>query len=148
MRLLLPIDASDESLWSIGYALRLKRAGKPVEAIVLNVGEPVTQWEPLRFRTRTEISRFQAERGQAFIDAACRELVAADIPCQGLFRQGEIVATILATAEEQQCDAIVMPSPKCLLARFLGPDVVGKIRRQHREFPVVFVNKNGEALNG
>ena len=82
-RLLLPICACEESRWGIGYARQLQRAGQPVEAILLNVGEIVTQWQVLRFRTQQEVAQFQAERAQAFIDEASAPLAAENIPRRG-----------------------------------------------------------------
>lgn len=73
-RLLLPICACEESRWGIGYARQLQRAGQPVEAILLNVGEPVRNLHVLRFRTQQEIEAFQASRAQCFIDEANRQL--------------------------------------------------------------------------
>ena len=61
-RLLLPINASEESRWGLKYARQLHESGTPVEAILLNVGEPVTQWQVLRFRTQQEIAEFQSAR--------------------------------------------------------------------------------------
>ena len=61
-RLLLPICACEESRWGIGYARQLQRAGQPVEAILLNVGEPVRNLHVPRFRTQQEIEAFQASR--------------------------------------------------------------------------------------
>ncbi len=62
LRLLVPVNANDDSRWGITYALRLHAQGRAVEVCCLNVGEPVTQWEVLRFRTQADIARFQAER--------------------------------------------------------------------------------------
>ena len=49
---LLPINANADSRWGVRYALQRQLEGTPVEVVLLNVGEFVTQWQVLRFRTR------------------------------------------------------------------------------------------------
>ncbi|MDK9724524.1 MAG: universal stress protein [Sterolibacteriaceae bacterium MAG5] len=142
-RLLIPIDATPESRWGVVYALRRHGAGDAIEACFLNVGEPVTQWEVLRFRTQAEIAAFQSERAQAFIEEACLPLIAKDIPCRGFFKQGNVVFSILDTAEELGCDKIVLPRPTSGLWRLLGRDVVGSVIRRHRGIPIIVVGADG-----
>ena len=74
IRLLLPIDATEESRWGIRYALHRHEEGQKIEVILLNIGEPITQWQILRFRTQQEIASFQSDRAQAFIDEASQPL--------------------------------------------------------------------------
>ncbi|MFA7322556.1 MAG: hypothetical protein WC000_13915, partial [Dokdonella sp.] len=81
LRLLVPINANEDSRWSIRYALRRQQESRAVEVILLNVGEPITEWEVLRFRTQQEISRFQEESAQRFIGEATAPLMTANIPC-------------------------------------------------------------------
>lgn len=143
LRLLLPINACEDSRWSIQYALQRHREGASLEVILLNIGEPVTQWQVLRFRTQQEIAQFQSDRAQAFIEEATRQLVAEEIPCRGLFKQGELVFSILDTAEELDCDEIIMPTQKKCLASIFSDDTVSAVRRQQRDVPVVIVNREG-----
>ena len=146
LRLLVPINASEDSRWGLQYALRRQRQGAQLEVILLNVGEPITQWEVLRFRTQQEIEQFQSERAQAFIDEASQPLVASNIPCRGIFKQGKLVFSILDTAEELDCDEIVMPVSQSWLASLFSCDVVGSVQHQQRSIPVVMVNDHGESL--
>ena len=146
LRLLVPINASEDSRWGLQYALRRQREGAPLEVILLNVGEPITQWEVLRFRTQQEIEQFQSERAQAFIDEASPLLAANAIAWRGIFKQGKLVFSILDTAEELDCDEIVMPVSKTWLASLFSCDVVSTVLHQQRGVPVVQVNERGEAL--
>ena len=118
LRILIPINANEDSRRAIQYALRRQREGRDVEAILLHVGEPITQWEVLRFRTQQEIAQFQAERAQAFIDEASGMLETAGIPCRGLFKQGDVVFSILDTAEEAGCACREAPPARC--SRYRG----------------------------
>lgn len=63
LRILAPINANDDSRWGVRYALRRRREGKKVEVILLNVGEPVDQWQVLRFRTQREIAMPMPRKG-------------------------------------------------------------------------------------
>ena len=146
LRLLVPINANQHSRWGVQYALRCQRQGVLVEVILLNVGEPITQWEVLRFRTRQEIEQFQSERAQAFIEEASQELAENDIAYRGVFKQGELVFSILDTAEELDCDEIVMPSPKSWLSGLFSGDIVSTVVKQQRAIPVVFVDDQGHTL--
>lgn len=145
IRVLIPIDATPESRWAVAYALRRHGAGDAIEACFLNVGEPITQWEVLRFRTQAEIAAFQSEQAQAFIEEACLPLIAKDIPCRGFFKQGNVVFSILDTAEELGCDEIVLPRPTSGFWRLFGRDVVGSVVRRHRGIPIIVVGADGTA---
>lgn len=145
IRVLIPINAKEDSRWGIYYALRRHHDGTPVEAILLNVGEPITQWEVLRFRTQQEISEFQSQRAQFFIEDACQPLAAAGVPWRGLFKQGEVAFTILDTAEELGCDEIVMPAPKKGLASLFCAGVVADVMKRARGMRVVIVGSEGIA---
>ena len=147
-RLLVPINANEDSRWGAAYALRRREAGDEVEVCFLNVGEIITQWQVLRFRTQAEIAAFQAERAEAFIEEASQALLARDIPCRGYFKQGDIVFSILDTAEELQCDEIVLPLPHHGLGTLFSRDIVAAVARRQRDIPVVTVDRFGEARAG
>jgi hypothetical protein len=142
-RLLLPIDATARSRWGIAYARALRRRGQAIEATLLSIGEPVTNWEVLRFRTHDEIARFQAERARYFLEEAAQPLTADGIPCRTLFREGEVVFEILDAAEQLDCTEIVLPAPAPRLIALFSDDTVRKILRQQRGIPVVIVDENG-----
>jgi len=146
LRILLPINASEDSRWGIQYALRRHREGSQLEVVLLNIGEPVTQWQVLRFRTQQEVAQFQSDRAQAFIEEASQLLAAENIPSRGIFKQGELVFSILDTAEELDCDEIVMPEPNRGMSSFFSSDIVSQVQHQQRGIPVVVVNSEGENL--
>lgn len=145
LRILVPINANEDSRWGIQYALRRQREGAQVEVILLNVGEPITQWELLRFRTQQEIAQFQSDSARAFIDEAAGPLATAGIPCRGFFRQGDLVFSILDAAEEAGCDEIVMPLPGKGLSSIFSRDIVATVRHRQRDVPVVAINREGMA---
>ncbi|MFB0934524.1 MAG: universal stress protein [Propionivibrio sp.] len=144
MRLLIPVNGSENSLWAVKYALRLQAAGLSPEAVVLSVGEPVNQWQVMQFRTQQEIGQFQSRKAQSCIDEAVRLLESGGVSCRGLFKQGDVVFSILDTAEELECDEIVLPRKKERWAGLFGRSVVQDIVRSQRSIPVVVVNNRGE----
>lgn len=148
MRLLIPIDATERSRWGVRYALRQHHVGKPVQACLLFVTEPVTSLELLRFRTHDEIARFQAENGQLLIEDAADPLVRAGIPCEVVLREGEVAFQILDAAEQLGCSSVVLPQPQPRLARLLCRDVVQEVLNQARALPVVTVNAEGMPVDG
>lgn len=145
LRLLVPINANEDSRWGVTYALRLHDEGREVEVCFLNVGEVITQWQVLRFRTQAEIEKFQAERAEAFIEEASRPLTAKRVLYRGFFKQGDIVFLILDTAEELECDEIVMPLPHTGLLSVFSRDIVTSVLRRQRGVQLTLVDRNGVA---
>lgn len=145
MRLLIPVNGSENSLWAVKYALRLQAEGVGPEVVVLNVGEPVNQWQVMQFRTQQEIGQFQLRKGQSCIDEAIRPLAAGNVSCRGVFKPGEVVFSILDTAEELECDEIVLPLKKERWSGLFGRSIVQDIVRSQRSIPVVLVNSQGES---
>lgn len=147
-RLLVPINADEDSRWGAAYAMRCHKAGEELEVCFLNVGEIITQWQVLRVRTQAEIASFQAGRAEAFIEEASRPLLDAGIECRGFFKRGDIVFSILDTAEELQCDEIVLPLPQAGWSALLSRGLVGAIARGRRSVAVVMVDQSGTPMSG
>ena len=147
LRILVPINADEDSRWGVQYALHRHIEGRELEVILLNVGEPITQWEVLRFRTQVEISQFQSERAQAFIDEASAPLNAENILCRGCFKQGNVVFSILDTAEELACDEIVLPRPQSGFWGLFSRGIVASIVRRHHDIPIVLVDQDGAPID-
>ena len=141
LKLLIPIDASAESAWSLRYAIECARAGVAVEVCLLHIAEPVRNWEVLRFYTEAEVSQYFQERAAIFLEAAANTLREAGIPSQRYFRQAEAVAGIIDLAEELNCSAIVVPSTYCL---GLFPAGLGRrLRQRHGTVPLTLVQSDG-----
>ena len=146
-RLLIPVDPTERSRWGVQYAIRQKRCGTPVQAVLLFVSEPVTAPEVLRFRTQAEIARFQAECGVQILHDAAQPLLAAGVACQEIYRQGDIVAEIGDAAEQLACDEIVLPLPHARLAKLLSRDVVREVIKRVKDVAVVTSDAEGVAAS-
>jgi hypothetical protein len=142
-RFLLPIDATERSRWGIPYVRARHRAGQVTDVALLFVGEPITDWRVLRFRTHDEIARFQSQRAHFLLEEAAQPLVRDGIPVRALFREGELAFEILDAAEQLECSEIVLPTPPPRLLTLLSGDVVRAVLRRQRGIPVVTVDENG-----
>lgn len=108
-RLLIPIDATEESRWGVRYALRRAESGVRVEVFLLYIAEPVRNWEVLRFRTEEEVRNFFQERSAVFLEEAAAPLRQAQIPFQTYFRETQLVPGVSDFSEEFGCTEIVVP---------------------------------------
>ncbi len=144
LKLLLPVDATERSRWTIQYALRHRQSGQSVQVSLLLVAEPVTDWQILRFYSQEHVRRFQAERAQYILDDAAQPLRQARIPVQLKFLEGDIPFEILDLAEQLDCDEIVLPLPHPRWAKLLSTDVVRQVLERQRNIPVVTVDARGE----
>lgn len=142
-KLLIPIDATEESRWAIHYAIRRARAGTSVEVYLLYIVEPVKNWEVLRFHTEQEVRQRFEERSAFFLEEAAQALLAAGIPCHRFSREDELVHGIQAFAEEKGCTEIVVPR----LAFFgLFPYGIGaKLASKRSNVPVVLTTEDGSS---
>lgn len=142
-RLLIPIDATEESRRSVGYAIDLARQPERVEACLLCIVEPVRDWEVLRFRTEQEVHRYFEERSEIFLEEASAPLKAAGISCKTYFLEQEPVFGILDLAEQLDCTEIVIPKPDW--RGFLSSGLGRKLKGAQRSIPVVLVRPDGSA---
>lgn len=141
--LLIPVDATERSHWGIQYALRQQRDGKPVRVTMLFVAVPPDDWRILRFKTESEILRFQIGRGRILLEEAASILRQAGIDVQCLVREGNIVSQILDAAEQCECDAVVLPLPHSRLLKLWSADLVREVIRRAGPISILTVNAKG-----
>lgn len=142
IRFLLPVDATDRSLWAVSYVLRMaQQAPRQPEVVLLFVAPPVRNWEVLKFRTESEIHQFFQERAEIFLSQAAGPLLAAGIRVYRVFREVEPVHGIPAIAEELGCSEIVMPKPECW--GLFSSRLPFKVRREAHGTPVTLVSPEG-----
>lgn len=143
--LLLPVDATDRSRWSIQYALRKHAGGRDLVVHLLLVAEPVTNWEVLRFYSQERVRQFQVERGSFLLEDAAQPLRQAGITVQTHLREGDIAFNILDVAEQLDCDEIVLPVPHPRWTRLPGADIVRAVLQRQRDVLVTVVTEDGTA---
>lgn len=141
LRLLIPVDATPETLWAVRYALRRAQEGRAVETCLLYVAEPVRSWEVLKFRTEQEVRQHFQQRAAIFLRDAAVPLEAAGVAHTEHFREADAVFGILDVAEELDCSEIVLPMPGW---RVLYPHAIGyRLQRAARSIPVTLVRAEG-----
>lgn len=143
LRVLIPINADTDSQNGVQYALRRQREGHGVYVALLNVGEPLGGFKHLRFRTQEEINRVQTRQAVSFFETAATPLEAAGLDYCCLFKEGDVVFSILDAAEQLECDEIAMPLPKPWWWSFLSREIVPLVVLNRRHIPVVTVDGDG-----
>lgn len=141
VRLLIPIDATDESRWGLVYASRLASSGVQVEVCLLFVAEPVRNWEVLRFYTEDEVRKHFQERSAIFLGEAEKTLSEAGITCRTYFREADAVGGVIDMAEELNCSEVVVPRIQWLglFPSGLGPKLINR----HCTIPVTLIKADG-----
>jgi hypothetical protein len=109
LRILIPIDASENSYWCIRYAIELSKRNVPLEVLLLFIAEPVKNWEVLRFHTESEIREHFHQRSEVFLSEAANLLKVSGIACSTYFREADPIQGIVEFAEEKNCSEIVVP---------------------------------------
>lgn len=143
LRILIPVNADTDSQNGVQYALRRQREGHGVYAVLLNIAEPLGGLKHLRYRKHGEIDRIQTLQAVSFFEAASAPLEAAGVAYCCLFKEGEVVFSILDAAEQQGCDEIAMPLPKPRWWSFLSREIVPLVVLNRRHIPVVTVDGDG-----
>lgn len=141
---LILIDGSEESQWSLQYALRQYQAGIAKEITLVCVVTPVRHWEVLKFRTEEEVRQHFLARSSIFLDDASARLETEHAPHRTLIRESDDRAScLLSLAEELACGEIVLPHEgwrSCL------PGSLTRQLRQHaRGISIVTVEAQGVA---
>lgn len=141
VRLLIPIDATDESRWGLVYASRLAKTGAQVEVCLLFVAEPVRNWEVLRFYTEDEVRKHFQERSAIFLGEAEKILSEAGLTSRTYFREADAVGGVIDMAEELNCSEVVVPRTHWLglFPSGLGPKLINR----DCIIPVTLINADG-----
>jgi nucleotide-binding universal stress UspA family protein len=107
MKVLIPVDGSNAALAPVAHVERARRAGTPVEVVLLNV-QPRFHRYLSRFSTRTSRDALRAERSAAAMARAVAALAAAAVPFRSLTEVGRPAERIAAVAARERVDEIMM----------------------------------------
>lgn len=108
MKILLPVDGSEPALDAVRHAIQLQRAGLAASFWLVAVQEPVYLYEVVLPPTPEVLDRFGGVVGAHFLAGAEALLLAAGVPYEREIASGEPAATLMAIAQREGCDAIVM----------------------------------------
>lgn len=143
VRLLIPIDATDQSRWGLKYASRLASSGTQLEVNLLFVAEPVRRWEVLRFYTEAEVAQHFHQRAVIFLEQAEAELIERGVSCRSFFREADSVGGVIDVAEELNCSEIVVPKIEWL--GIFSSGLGQKLMNRRCNIPVKLINADGSA---
>jgi nucleotide-binding universal stress UspA family protein len=115
MKILLPVDGSDAALEAVRHALRLRQEGLDASFLLATVQDPTYLYELLLAPDADVLERLSGTAGAHALAAAEALCNAAGAPFTREIGVGAPVATLLAMARQQGCDAIILG------ARGLGP---------------------------
>ncbi|MBI3140305.1 MAG: universal stress protein [Rhodocyclales bacterium] len=105
---LVPVDGSPNSERTVRHVIALAGSCPALEVVLLNVQEPIDDWQVRRFLKPEEIEAMEESKGGDQLKAARALLDAAGVPYTPSVVVGPVAETISKTALEQGCDGIVM----------------------------------------
>ena len=108
MKILLPVDGSDESLDAVRHALHLIREGLQASLVLANVQEPASLYELLRAHDAEVIESVTHGAGVHSLEAASAMCTAAGVNFEAEIATGEPAHTLHDIAERLGCDMVVM----------------------------------------
>jgi nucleotide-binding universal stress UspA family protein len=108
MKILLPVDGSDESLDAVRHALQLVRQGLRASLVLANVQEPASLYELLRAHDAEVIESVSHGAGVHSLEAATALCQAAGVSFESELATGEPAHTLHDIAERLGCDMVVM----------------------------------------
>lgn len=109
MKILIPVDGSDNAISAVNYAIRLARETTSIpQLFLLNVQWNVAAGNVKLFINQDTINDYYREQGMDALKIARAALDEADLPYQYHISIGQPAEAILQYAEEQQVDSIVI----------------------------------------
>jgi hypothetical protein len=140
----LPLKNAAEVEGAIEYAIRRRAQARMVAVRLLHIEEAAAHWQMLVGGITATATRQRCH--QDIFAKTLRRLEGLDIEYAAYIRSGPIVFTILDTAEELECDEIVVPAPGTGLMSLWSRDIVLTLLARQRAVPVVAVDKHGMAV--
>lgn len=108
MKILLPVDGSDESLDAVRHALLLIGQGLKASLVLANVQEPASLYELLRAHDAEVIESVSHGAGVHSLEAANAMCTAAGVSFESVIDTGDPTHTLCDIAERLGCDMVVM----------------------------------------
>jgi len=108
LKILAPIDGSNNSARVIEYLIQFARASKPFEVCLINVRDSVDSPQAHRFWSEEQIRDFQQKEGSLLLEPARTKLDESGIRCSAEVVVGDIAPTIAGQAKTKGCHMIVM----------------------------------------
>jgi nucleotide-binding universal stress UspA family protein len=110
MKIMVPVDGSEEALDAVRYALRLRDEGLQISLVLANVQEPMYLYEIVMARDAELLRRIGAEVSEHALGNAESLVKDSGIDYEMVAGTGDPSHTLVDLAEDYQCDMIVMGS--------------------------------------
>jgi nucleotide-binding universal stress UspA family protein len=109
MRILVPVDGSDNALRAVRYAVSARDLYRePVDIHLINVQRRVASGGVRMFIPQPQLNDFYQEEGEAALKSARALLDAAGVPYHAHIAVGEEPESIARYAREHDCQLVVM----------------------------------------
>lgn len=111
LKLLVPLDRSETASRALQYAIALGKSNGPVSLHVVTAHEgAIENMRALAFMHLDEIEKNFNAQSEAILQPALAQVKASGIPFTSEILTGDIAKAIVACAEQQGCNGIVMGS--------------------------------------
>lgn len=108
LKLLVPVDGSDHARRALDHALHLCVGQCAAELHLINVQEPIVDWEVRRFLREEEIDKMLHDKAEAVLAEAASQVEAVGCRVERHVAIAEIAQAIADQAKALGCDQIVM----------------------------------------
>ena len=109
MKILLPVDGSENSLRAVQHIIAMKKQySEPIEVHLLNVQLPVASGAVKMFISQQQLDDFYRDEGMAVLKDARALLDQAGVSYQHHIGVGDLAGTITSYAKDKQCRQIVI----------------------------------------
>lgn len=108
MKVLLPVDGSELSMEAVRLALRMRREGMHLSAVLANVQEPASLYEMLVAHDPDVIDHVSAEAGLHALQPARDMLDVAGVDYECEVAKGDPAHTLIDISERFACDMVIM----------------------------------------
>jgi nucleotide-binding universal stress UspA family protein len=134
MKVLLPTDGSPASLAAVHHALHLRRAGLPLQFVLINVQPPATLYEVVVTHDNEVLDEIKRGAGADLLAPAEALLDAAQAEYESEVASGAPETLLLELLENYGCEAVIVGANR---PQGLGP--VATALLTHSPVPVTLV---------
>jgi len=124
LKTLVPVDGSAAALRAVEHVIKLYKNCQTGQIVLVNVQPPTDSWELKRFMKQAELEAMQESRGGDALAPARKLLDAAQVPYEPEVLLGPVAETIVACAQGNGCDQIIMGNKG---ESFLAEAVTGSV---------------------
>ncbi len=138
IKILIPVDGSEQALLAVQHALRLAEAGLKARFLVANVQESATLYEMVVAHDPAVLQEVSTGAGQDLMRSAVQRLRAAGAAVEQEVGSGDPAQVLVEIIERHGCEAVIM----CTHGGGLRAAVMGSVSQamvQHSPVPVTLV---------